>query len=378
MSDDLTRALNLADFEAMAAEVMDRAAFDYVAGGAGDEVTLAGNLAAWRRWRLQPRVLVQVSTIDTSTTWLGGPVTAPIGIAPMAFQHFAHPDAELAMARAAAKAGVAMCLSTLSSRSLEEVADAADGAGEAGGGGGAGGPRWFQLYVHRDRGVSAELVARAAEAGYSALVVTVDLPVAGRRERDLRNAFAYPQSFTNFALPASDAVALAGEAPLAAVIGGFNDASLSWKDVEWLRGLGDMPLLLKGILTADDARLAVDHGVAGVVVSNHGGRQLDRVPASIDVLPEVVEAVAGRAEVYVDSGVRRGVDVLTALALGARGVFVGRPLFFALAAGGGDGVALAIELLAAEMRNDMALLGVRSVQEIGRFHVRESGAERSW
>jgi isopentenyl diphosphate isomerase/L-lactate dehydrogenase-like FMN-dependent dehydrogenase len=349
---DVAAVVKLADFEALAAERMERAAFDYIAGGAGDEITLADNIGAWRRWRLRTRVLVDVSAIDTSTTWLGMKVALPVGVAPMAFQHFAHPDAELATARAAAGAGVVMCLSTLSSRTIEQVAA-------------AGGPRWFQLYVHRDRGVSAELVGRAQTAGYSALVVTVDLPMAGRRERDFRNALRYPQAFANFDArpPATELTEDGG--PLGAVIGGFNDASLSWPDVEWLAGLSTMPVVLKGILTAEDAALAVEHGAAAIVVSNHGGRQLDRTTATIDVLPEIVDAVAGGAEVYLDGGVRRGVDVLTALGVGANGVFIGRPFFFALAAAGEAGVARALELIGLEVRNDMALLGVTAVRQVG-------------
>jgi 4-hydroxymandelate oxidase len=335
---------------------MERAAFDYIAGGAGDEITLADNIGAWRRWRLRPRVLVDVSAIDTSTTWLGTSVAFPVGVAPMAFQHFAHPDAEGATARAAARAGVVMCLSTLSSRTIEDVAE-------------AGGPRWFQLYVHRDRGVSAELVRRAEAAGYSALVVTVDLPIAGRRERDFRNAFRYPQNFANFDPRLSTAGSNEEDSSLGAVIGGFNDDSLSWADLEWLRSLSAMPLVLKGILTAEDAVLAVAHGAAAIIVSNHGGRQLDRTPATIDVLPEVVEAVGGRAEVYLDGGVRRGIDVLTALAVGAQGVFIGRPFFFALATAGEAGVSRALELIVAEVRNDMALLGTTKIGQIGREYV---------
>lgn len=360
---DLATIVNLADFERLAADRMERAAFDYVAGGAGDELTLADNIAAWRRWQLRPRVLVDVSAVDTSSRLVGSAVTMPVGVAPMAFQHFAHPDAELATARAASRAGVLFCLSTMSSRSIEDVAAAADVAG--------GGPRWFQLYVHRDRGVSAELVQRAEAAGYSAIVLTVDLPIAGRRERDIRNALGYPQVFGNFGRPAS-ADDAEGERPLAAVVGGFNDGVLNWSDLAWLRKLSGMPVVIKGVLAADDARLAVAHGAAAVVVSNHGGRQLDRTPPAIDVLPEIVEAVGGQVEIYVDGGVRRGIDVLTALALGAQGVFVGRPVFFALAAGGEAGVSRALQLLAEEVLDDMTLLGVTSVGQIGRDHVRRT------
>jgi isopentenyl diphosphate isomerase/L-lactate dehydrogenase-like FMN-dependent dehydrogenase len=355
--------VNLADFERLAATRLEKSRFDYIAGGADDEVSLADNMAAFRRWRLVPRILRDVSTVDTTTAFLGRATGLPVGIAPVAFQHFAHPDAELATARAAADAGIVFCLSTLSSRSIEEVADA---SGD--------GRRWFQLYVHRDRDRTESLVRRAADSGYEALVVTVDLPVAGNRERDRRNALAYPQEFGNFRVESRDADSAEGAASVSAVIGGFIDASLSWADVDWLRALTPMPLIVKGVLAPEDAALAVEHGAAGVIVSNHGGRQLDRVPASIDQLPGVVEAVAGRAEVYLDGGVRRGTDVLVALAQGARGVFIGRPAVFALAVGGDAGVAAALEILAAELRTDMALLGITELAKLDSTYVTRASA----
>ena len=354
-------ALNLADLERMAADRLDQAAFDYICGGSGDEISLRANTEAFTRWRLRPRVLVDVSTIDTATTFLGQPVSVPFGVAPIAFQHFAHPDAEPATARAAARAGAVFCLSTMSSRSIEEVAAAVDEIGA--------GPRWFQLYVHRDRARSADLVQRAASSGYAALVVTTDFAVAGLRERDRRNRLAYPQTFGNFELGDRDGQPAAA---LAVVVGGLNDASLTWDDLVWLRGLTSLPVVVKGVLTAEDALLAAEHGAAAVVVSNHGGRQLDRTPATIDVLPEIVEAAGERVEIYLDGGVRRGVDVLTALALGARGVFVGRPMIYGLAAGGEAGVTRAIAILGDELRTDMALLGVSRIDEIGRTHVRRA------
>lgn len=356
---DLNTVLRLADFEQLAAERLEPAAFDYIAGGAGDELTLADNSTAWLRWRLQPRVLVDVSSVDTSTRVLGARVRLPVGVAPMAFQHLAHAEAELPTARAAARAGALYCLSTMSSRSIEDVAGAADEA--------AGGPRWFQLYVHRDRARSTELVRRAEAAGYSAIVLTTDFPRAGGRERDERNALPYPQAYGNFALPrqaGTDGTLL----PL--VIGGLNDASLSWSDLAWLRELTSLPLVIKGILGAADARLACEHGAAAVWVSNHGGRQLDRTPATADVLAEVVEAVAGRAEVYVDGGIRRGLDVLTALALGARSVFIGRPMGYALAVGGEAGLMRAFEILERELSTDMALLGVTGLDGLNGQYLR--------
>ena len=352
--------MRLDDFEGLARERLDRGEFDYIAGGAADELTLADNVRAWRRWRLRPRVLVGTAEVDTSTHLLGAPVAMPVAIAPVAFQHIAHPAAEIGSARAAARRRTLFCLSTMSSCSLEAVASAATQAGD--------GPRWFQLYVHEDRGRSADLVRRAEAAGYSAIVVTVDFPVAGRRERDHRNRFPYPTSFGNFAIPTPAETA----SPVPA-IGAFNDASLSWSDLAWLRGLSSLPLVIKGILTAEDARLGVENGAAGIVVSNHGGRQLDRAVASAEALPEVVDAVAGRAEIYVDGGIRRGADVLTALAMGARGVLVGRPIAFALATAGENGVARSLDLLTAEISTDMALLGITRLEQLTPNHIRRAG-----
>jgi len=356
---DLAAILSLREFEAPARRLIEPAAFDYICGGAGEELTLADNEAAFHRLKLRPRVLVDVSDVDPSASFLGRPTRLPVGIAPMAFQHYAHPHAELASARAASRAGALMCVSTMSSCSIEDVAAAGDGAG--------GGARWFQLYVHRDRSVSADLVARAHAAGCEAIVVTADLPIAGLRERDRRNGFGYPETFGNLGPPVA---AASDERPLAEVIGGFNDASLSWDDLAWLRGLSPLPLVVKGILTAEDAALAVEHGAAAVIVSNHGGRQLDRTPAAIEVLSEVVDAVAGRAEVYLDGGVRRAVDVLASVALGAHGVFIGRPMAYALAVGGEAGVARAFEIIDRELRIDMALLGVTRLEQLGRQHIR--------
>lgn len=355
--DPLGQVLSLAEFEPLAERLMDRAAFDYIAGGSGAEVTLRDNVEAFRRRRLRPRVLVDVSEIDLSTEVLGTRVALPLGVAPVAFQHFAHVDAEAGMARAAARAGAVFCLSTMSSLPLETVASAAD---EAASGVPGRPPRWFQLYVHRDRGVSADLVARAEAAGYSAIVLTVDLPVAGYRERDVRNQLTYPERLGNF-----DAGFL-GSRPIVEVIAGFNERALTWDDLAWLRGLTGLPVVVKGVMTGEDASLAVTHGAAAVWVSNHGGRQLDPVHATIDVLAEVVEAVEGRAEVYLDGGVRRAPDAAMALAMGARMVFAGRPFDFALAVGGEAGVRRAFELLDTELRIAMALLGASSVRELTR------------
>lgn len=355
------RVVALAEFEAIARERMHPASFDYVAGGTGDEASLAEAEASWTRFRLRPRVLVDVSTVDPSTTLAGSPAAMPVAIAPMAAHGLAHPDGELATARAAAVAGVPFVLSTMASRSIEEVATAApDGA------------RLFQLYVQRDLGFAKSLVERAAAAGYRGLVLTVDLPVVGYRERDRRSGFALDVPLGNFAARRPDEMLVSGYEAL----GGQRHVGLTWSDVGTIRAWTSMPVVLKGILTADDARLAVEHGVDGLIVSNHGARQLDRLPAPADVLEEVVDAVAGRAEVWVDGGLRRGVDVATALGLGARGVLVGRPVMYALAAGGESGVARALAILREELDIALALLGARRPSEVTRERVVRVGGGR--
>jgi isopentenyl diphosphate isomerase/L-lactate dehydrogenase-like FMN-dependent dehydrogenase len=261
-SEPLGRVLSLADFEPLAERLMDRAAFDYIAGGSGAEITLRDNIEAFPRRCLRPRVLVDVSEIDLSTDVLGTRVALPVGVAPMAFQHLAHTDAEAGMARAAAQAGALFCLSTMSSLPLETVASSADEVETAASGVPGTPPRWFQLYVHRDRGVSADLVARAEVAGYSAIVLTVDLPVAGYRERDMRNQLAYPERFGNF-----EAGSLGGR-PIVEVIAGFNERALTWSDVGWLRGLTRLPVVVKGVMTAEDAALAVTHGATTSRISD--------------------------------------------------------------------------------------------------------------
>jgi 4-hydroxymandelate oxidase len=346
--------IKLDDFEPLARAEMEPGAFDYVAGGAGDEATLRENRAAFARWQLRPRVLVDVATVDPSTTLLGTPVALPVALAPTARMRIAHPDGEVAVARAAAAAGVLHCVSTMSSCSLEEVAAAS-------------GPRWFQLYVHKRHQTTTELVERAAAAGYAAIVLTVDFPVPGRRERELRSAFDLEWGgLGNFP-------SLGGGVEFLPLMQELHEQRLTWRELEWIRGLSRLPLVVKGILTAEDARLAVEHGVAGIVVSNHGGRQLDRTPATIDVLGEIVTVVGGRAEVYLDGGVRRGTDVLVALGLGARAVFVGRPHVFALAASGQAGVAAMLAIVRDELENAMRLLGTPRIADVRRVHVRRAG-----
>ena len=344
----------VADFERLAEERLDPGAFGYYAGGAGDELALTGNVEAWRRLRLRPRVLVDVSEVSTATTVLGAPVSMPVLVAPTAIQRLAHPDGEEGMARAAAASGTLMCLSTLATATPADVAAAAPG-----------GPRWFQLYVFRDRGVTRAFVEQAEEHGFGAIVVTVDAPRLGRRERDFRTGFRVPEEI---AVPSMAALGdWAGATPLELL--GAIDPALAWSDLEELRSLSSLPIVLKGIQTAEDAALAVEHGVDGVVVSNHGGRQLDAVAPTAELLPEVVEEIAGRIEVYVDGGIRRGSDAVKALALGARAVFVGRPALWGLACDGEAGARRVLELLRDEVELALALCGCTSPQEVAPAHL---------
>ncbi len=341
------------EYEERAREAITRMAFDYYAGGAGDEWSLRENRESFRRWVLRPRVLIDVSERDTSTTVLGSPVRFPVLVAPTALQRLADPEGELATARAAASAGTVMVLSTIASASIEEVAEAApDGA------------RWFQLYVHRDRELSEELVHRAASAGYRALMLTVDTPLLGIRDRDSRNRFATPSDIGLSNLAGRFVPEVEGGSGLFAYVQSQQDPSVTWDDVAWLRTLSDLPIVLKGIVTEEDARLAVEAGVDAIVVSNHGGRQLDGTIATLDALPEVVAAVEGRCEVYLDGGVRRGPDVLKALALGARAVLVGRPVLWGLAVGGERGVGHVLHLLRQDFDVAMAIAGCRSLADI--------------
>lgn len=351
---ELPPRLTLDDYEAEARERLSRMAYDYYAGGSGTESTLRENRAAFGRWVIRPRVLAAAAEVDLRTTILGQEVACPIVVAPTAFQRLAHPDGELATARAAGSLGTLMVLSTISTVSLEDVAR-------------TGVRRWFQLYVMRDRGLSAELVARAHAAGYGAVMLTVDTPLLGRRLRDERNRFDLPPGIEMANLPG---VPLTkpdepGSA-LAAYFGADHDATLSWRDLEWVRSLAPVPLVLKGVLTAEDARLAVEAGVDGIVISNHGGRQLDGAAASLDALPEVVEAAGDRVEVLMDGGVRSGSDALKALGLGARAVMVGRPVLWGLAVGGEDGVRSVLEMLRDDLALAMTLAGRASVGSIDR------------
>jgi isopentenyl diphosphate isomerase/L-lactate dehydrogenase-like FMN-dependent dehydrogenase len=349
------RPINCADYERLAEERAEPGYWGYVVGGAGDEVTLRENREAYGRVLLRPRMLVDVSDVSTASTVLGTEIAMPLMVAPTSLQRVAHPDGEPALARAAASVGTIYTLSSLAS---VRPAELAEGAPEA--------LRWFQLYWSRDRDFTRELVAETTETGYSALVLTVDFATAGPRDRDRRSGYGLPEGLPMPNLPHSLGTSAYFHDTLSEVV----DPSLTWRDLEWLRSECPLPLLVKGVLTAEDATLAVEHGAAGIVVSNHGGRQLDGVPATLDVLPEVVEAVGGRAEVYLDGGIRRGTDVAKALALGARAVFIGRPALWGLAADGEAGARHVLEILRDEIRLAQILLGCARPGDIGPTHVR--------
>jgi 4-hydroxymandelate oxidase len=344
---------NVQDFEEIARERLTQMAYDYYAGGAEDEITLRENREAFRRRFLKYRVLVDVAQRDTTTTLLGQELPFPVILAPTSMHRLAHADGEVATAQGAASVGALMTLSSISTVSMEDVASAVPGA-----------PRWFQLYCYSDRAVTEMLVKRAHAAGYTALVVTVDVPLLGRRERDFRNTFTLPDGvrFANFDLPA--AAPGDEQSALTNWVATLQTPTLNWDDLAWLRALAPMPMLLKGIVRADDAAKAIDLGVEGIWVSNHGGRQLDTAIASLDALPDIVAAVAGRAAIVVDGGVRRGTDVLKALALGADAVAIGRPQLWGLAADGANGVRRVLEMLRDEFSLAMALAGCTSRAEI--------------
>jgi 4-hydroxymandelate oxidase len=364
--------VNLDDYERLAAERLPRMFLDYFAGGSGDETVVRRNREAFARTVLRPRVLRGVGERDHGVTLLGRRHPWPLVIAPTAFARLAHEDGEHGIARAAATFGITQTLSTLSSTTLEDVAQAARTSTPAGA------PPWFQLYVLRDRAVTRALVERAGRAGYEAIVLTVDAPLLGTRERDLRNGFVLPEGVQPENLRAEATAWLQRQGPgsaLADYFAAHMDPSLTWDDVAWLRGVTPLPVLVKGIVRGDDAELAVAAGAAGVIVSNHGGRQLDSAPATLDVLREVAEAVAGRADVLLDGGVRRGTDIVKALASGARAVLIGRPVLWALAASGDAGVRRMLELLTADFDQAMALCGCRSVADIdGDLLARAPGA----
>ncbi len=351
---DHAQLISLADYEREAAAILNPGALNYVFGGAGNETTMRDNLAAWDRLAIVPRVLVGGWPVQPGVELLGHTRPHPIVIAPTAFQALAHPDAEPATGQAAAATSAIMCLSTFATTSPERLAEAAPDA-----------TRWFQLYVLKDREISWELVRRAARVGFEAIVVTVDLPVRGARDRE--NRFPVSEQEDAELEQASSLVADYGITP--ADVGAQIDPELGWADISRLVSDSPVPVLVKGILTAADARLAVEHGVAGVVVSNHGGRQLDTAVSGADALPAVVDAVGDQIDVLVDGGIRRGTDVLKALALGAQAVLVGRPVVCGLAVAGADGAQRVLEILLAEFETALKLAGAPAATELDRSFI---------
>ena len=371
-------ALNIDELRLRARRKVPRAVFDFIDGAAEDEVTLRRNRAAFGRHALVPRLGVDVSSVDLATSVLGQPLAAPLVLAPTGLCGMAASRGEIPVARAAKDAGIAWVASCLSSVTLEEIAREAPGE------------HWFQLYVWKDRAVTQGLIERAAASGYRVLVVTMDVPVLGQRERDVRNGATIPPRVTlrnaidtlsrlpwlwtiwrgprvTFAnvTPADGSGSLKPFA-LSPYVNSLFDPTVTWKDLDWMRRLWKGPLAVKGVMSGEDARLAVEHGADAVIVSNHGGRQLDSAPGSLEVLPEVVDAVGSRVEVVLDGGIRRGADMAKALALGARACMAGRPYLYGLAAAGRAGVADAIRILVAELRRVMALMGCRRIGDLRR------------
>ncbi|MFD4371379.1 alpha-hydroxy acid oxidase [Streptomyces sp. NPDC058486] len=347
--------LTLHEYEAMARERLPAPVWDFLEGGSGTESMLSAGRRALDRITLRPRCLVDVSSRDPRTTLLGAPLAAPLGIAPMAYHELAHPEGELATARAAGEAGALFTVSMFASRSLEDIAAAASG------------PLWLQLYWLRSRDQLAALAKRAEAAGYRALVLTVDAPRVAHRPRDARNGFSIPPGIRAVNVDPAMMAASHGHTPGESAIARHSreqfDASITWKDLAWLREQTSLPLVLKGILTAEDAALAVEHGVEGIVVSNHGGRQLDFAIAAPDCLPEIAEAVSGRCSVILDGGIRHGADIAKALCLGADAAFVGRPVLWGLAQAGSTGAAGVLQRLTDEFDEVMALMGAPTPQD---------------
>ncbi|XP_006625995.2 2-Hydroxyacid oxidase 1 isoform X1 [Lepisosteus oculatus] len=356
----------ISDYEQQAKIILPKAVFDYYFSGADEQETLADNVAAFSRWKLYPRVLRDVSRVDLSVSVLGQQLSMPVCVAATAMQRMAHPAGETATAKACRSSGTGMMLSSWATSSIEEVAqNAPDGV------------RWLQLYIYKDRELTKSLVKRAESAGYKGIFVTVDTPYLGRRRNDVRNRFKLTPhlKMANFESPDlafSSKESYKEDSGLAVYVTQAIDPTLKWEDIVWLKKLTTLPVVVKGILRVDDAREALKYGVDGIVVSNHGARQLDCVPATIDVLPEIVEAVGGKVEVFLDGGIRRGTDVLKALALGAKAVFIGRPILWGLACQGEKGVSEVLELLREELRLAVALVGCTTVKEIDKSIVRRS------
>jgi 4-hydroxymandelate oxidase len=348
--------ISLFDYAQLARERLPRMVYDYYAGGAMDEVTLRDNRAAYERHALHYHVLAGLQAVELGTTVLGQPVTMPVLVAPTAFHRMAHADGELAAVRAAGKAGTVFVLSTLSNTGIEDVTAAASG------------PVWFQLYIYKDRAVTGDLIKRAEQAGAQAIVLTVDAPVWGTREADVRNQFHLADGLfvENLSPAGKQSFPRSAGSGLAAYVAQMFDGAIGWRDLEWLCAQTRLPVVVKGVCRADDARRCADHGAKALVVSNHGGRQLDTSPATLDALPAVAEAVRGKVEVYVDGGVRRGTDVIKALALGARAVLVGRPVLWGLAVGGEPGVTHVLEILRREFADALALCGYAAPDRVRR------------
>lgn len=349
--------INLFELEKLACEKLHKTAFDYYSSGAHDEITLRDNREAFNRIKIHYKVLVDVSNRNSSTEVLGQKISFPLIIAPTAFHKMAHQEGECAAAKAAMNAGTIMCLSTLSNTTLEEVSESCNSN------------FWFQLYVFREKSVTEKLVRRVEKAGARAIVVTVDAPLLGTRERDVRNQFQLPTGLSVINLMPENKEELPSDKPDSGLSLYFNemlDQSLNWKDIEWLASITKLPIILKGIVRPDDALRAIDYGAKGIVVSNHGGRQLDTSPATIEVLPSIAEAVNNRIDVLMDGGVRRGTDILKAVALGAKAVLVGRPVLWGLCYNGSNGVSDVLALLKKEFDLAMALAGCASVEDIQR------------
>ena len=346
--------VSISDFESLAKEKLSQTAFDYYSSGANEEITLRENCEAFKKIFLKYRVLVDVSKRDLSTEVLGQNISMPLMIAPTAFHKMANDEGEVAVAKAAAKAGTIMIMSTLSNSSVEEVTSAADGN------------IWFQLYVFKDREITRNLIKRVEKAGCKALVLTVDAPLLGLRERDVRNKFNLPEGFTvkNLEPFYKEKLSIKHDSGIAGYFSENLDPSLSWKDIDWLRSVTNLPIIIKGIGCKEDALLAVKNGADGIVVSNHGGRQLDTCRATINVLPEVADAVYGKIEIFMDGGVRRGTDIIKANALGAKAVLIGRPVIWGLTVDGEKGVSSVLEIFRNEFDLAMALCGCDSIKKI--------------
>ena len=349
--------INVADYARAARETLSKDVLDYYDGGALDEITLRENTVGWEKLKLHYRVLAGVGPRDIRTTVLGQSISMPIAVAPTAFHKLACGDGEVATAKAANAAGALFVLSSLSNTAMEAVLSQ------------AGSPRWFQLYIYKDKEITRALVQRAEAAGAEAIVLTVDAPGLGTRERDSRNRFTLPPGLAvqNLAPLGKGSMPNVEGSGLAAYVRENFKSDLSFNDLDWLCGCTRLPVVVKGVCRSDDARKIADHGVKALVVSNHGGRQLDTAPSTCEVLPHVVDAVSDRCEVYVDGGIRRGSDVLKAIALGARAVMIGRPLLWGLCTGGEKGATAVLEILRRELDEAMLLCGCSKLSDIGRW-----------